>query len=69
MPFSCAYGVIVMEHIKLPVSVREVLIIKNLHLKISKKSIQKMLLKIISLIINIKFIFIINTFAPSIIKL
>jgi len=69
MPFSCAYDFIVMEHIKLPVSALEVLIIKNLHLKVSKKTVRKMLFKIISLIINIKFIFIINTFAPSIIKL
>jgi hypothetical protein len=69
MPFSCAYDFIVMGHIKLPISVLEVLIIKKLHLKVSKKTIQKMLLKIISRIINIKFIFIINTFALSIIKL
>jgi hypothetical protein len=58
-----------MGHIKLPVSVLEVLIIKNLHLKVSKKTIQKLLLEIISHRINIKFIFIINTFAASIIKL
>jgi hypothetical protein len=58
-----------MGHIKLPVSVLEVLIIKKLHLKVSKKTIQKMVLEIISQRINIKFIFIINTFAPSIIKL
>jgi len=52
-----------MEHIQLPISIHEVLIIKNLHLKVSKKTIQKVLLEIISHIINIEFTFLIDTFA------
>lgn len=34
-------------------------------LKVSKKTIQHLLLKLIYLLINVKFIFIINTFASS----
>ncbi|MFC5874111.1 hypothetical protein ACFP3I_16070 [Chryseobacterium arachidis] len=41
MPFSCAYYLIVMGHIKLPVSYPEVLIIKNLPIKGKEKKHSK----------------------------
>jgi len=53
---------IIKEYLKTPVSILKFLIIKNLHLKIIKKNIRQIILKINYHIINVKFIFLINTF-------